>query len=158
MLVARFRCERAAINGGIAVKEEHGIEAKDDKLIGDDLGVEPATILELMALFFWDEGAPDVGVVYEPSVGAGDHDVVREKVVIAECGHDRELQAPCVSRKGLVHFRGNDAIGTEHLLRVTGVVLVIVMAGIVARPDDKVNLVADVVANPVEGGIGEGDW
>ena len=61
-------------------------------MVRNDLDVEPATLLEGVALFFRDEGAPNGGVLLGPVVWAFEEDVVRKNVVVANGRHDRHLK------------------------------------------------------------------
>ncbi len=121
--------------------------------------MEPAAKLEAVALLLGDEVAPDVCVVPEPLVGAGQQDVVRQDVVVAEGGHDGDGEPRGVAGgEDMGKAVGDLGVGAEDLVGVAREALVAVVAGAVASPDDKVYRVAQVGGDPVEGGVDEREW
>jgi hypothetical protein len=97
---------------------------------------------------------------------------VRQDVVIAERGHDGDVQvdktapvgvegfgtasaaaAAAVAGKNLDEAIGDPLVRAKDLVGAAGQALVAVVAGAVAGPDDKVDLVTEVGGDPVEGGV-----
>ena len=156
LLVSRLRRARAAVDAGVAVEEVHGVDAEDGEPAGHDLDLEPAAELEAVALLLGDEVAPDVGVLPEPLVGPRAQDVVRQDVVVPKVGHHGDAQAgAALVGEQLGEPVGDPPVGPQHLVRVARQLLVAVVAGAVAGPDDEVDLVPEVGRDPVERRIHE---
>jgi hypothetical protein len=134
----------------------HGIQADDSKLSRDHLDREPSTLLELMPLGLWNEAAPDVEVLFGPLVRPAQEDVVGHDVVVAKGGHngnDVVVDGRMVAlrlAKDLCELVDEKFILADDLLLSAGNLLVVVVAGRVASPDDKVDVVLDVVVDPLE--------
>lgn len=75
----------------------------------------------------------------------GDDEVIR-RVVIIVVGAGEDLP----------ELVDDQLVEVLDLLVAAGVFLVVVVAGRIAGPDDEVNVIADVVADPIEGGIHKG--
>lgn len=153
----RLRGIFTAIDAGVAVEEVHRVEAEDGKMVRDSLDVEPATKLERVTLRFGDEAAPDITVGVQPLIGAGIEDVVREEIIVAKGRDDGDVKFAMFASDSVHEFVGEDAVGAEDGTAITGVLLVAVVTGRVARPDDKVDIVLDVGLDPIEGGVDEGE-
>jgi hypothetical protein len=154
VLVAGLRGLGAAVDACVAVEEVHCVEAEDGKTIGNDLDEEPTTKLKGVALLLGDEAVPDIAVEVQPPVGARIEDVVGEEVIVAKRGDNGDVEL-VAGGKGLEEFVGNDAVCAQDLLGAAWVVLVAVVTGRVASPDDEVNVVLDISGDPVKGGIDE---
>ena len=84
---------------------------------------------------------------------------MREDVVVSKCRNDRDVQAtPAGVGEELGELVSDPAVGAQDLLLVARDVLVAVMAGAVASPDNKVDVVFDVGRDPVECGVDKGEW
>jgi hypothetical protein len=88
---------------------------------------------------------------------------VGQYVVVAKCGNDWNdkivgrivVRLFLVLAKDFVEFVHEQLIQLNNLLYISGYLLVVVMACRVACPDDKVDRVLELMANPVEGRIDE---
>lgn len=139
----------------------HGVEAYSSQFPRNDLDGEPAALLELVSLRFGDKLAPDVEVAHGPRVWPAGEDVVRHNVVVAKSGHNgyHKVTRP-MARAGLA--KDLDKLGDHKFVLVDNLLvrprylLVVVVAGRVAGPDDKVDLILDVVVYPLERLVDEG--
>ena len=133
----------------------HGVQTYDSQLPRDDLDLEPSSLLELMSLLFWNEFPPNVQVPHRPAIGAAREDVMRHYVVVAESRHDRYDKvmgavAMATVSKDVGKPRDHVLILLYDLLLRPRYVLVIVVSRRVARPYDKVDVVLDIVLDPLE--------
>lgn len=116
-----------------------------------------------MFLNFGNKRPPDVKVSACPEVRTLLEDVMRQDVVVAkgrDYRHD-EVVGRIVVRlvlvlcKDFVEFVDEQLVEVGDLLYISRYLLVVVMARGIAGPDDKVDRVLELVADPVEGGIDE---
>jgi hypothetical protein len=156
MLEARLERVGTAIDASVAVKEVHGVEAEYGELVGYDLNLEPATKAKRVALLFGDEAVPDIAVGLKPLVGPRVEDIVREEVIVAKGRDDGNGELLAVIGEGIDNLLREERVGTEDVAFVSGNLLVAIVAGTVASPNDKVDLVLEVCANPIESRVDEG--
>ena len=161
LLVARFRLLGATINGGIVVKKVEGIETKDGQFARYDLSEEPPPSFEAMPLFFWDELSPDIRESFGPSVGSWGKDVVGKDVVVSEIWDDWNGQIVggiCIVdivalAKHFNKFADKKFVRLDDLMLGPWYELIIVVAGRVAGPDNKINRAFQIVIDPLESSI-----
>jgi hypothetical protein len=93
----------------------------------------------------------------QPPVRALGHDVVRQDVVVANVGNDRDdvvIVGIAISlvaiafAKDLEHLVDHELVELGDLSRRAWVVLIVVVTRRVSRPDDKVNLIPKLFSNP----------
>jgi len=141
----------------------HGVQAHDGQLSRHNLCPEPAALGELMALGLWDEASPDVQILQGPPVGARGEDVMWHDVVVAKSGHDgysEGVRGVVVSRgppKDLGHLADHELVLLDDLVLGARNLLIVVVAGRVSGPDDKVDVVGDMAVYPVHGRVDQGD-
>ena len=104
-----------------------------------------------MALLLRDEAPPDVAVSLQPHVGAGMEDVVRQEIIVAKGGDDGNVQAVLVGGKGGKELVSDYTVGPEDLGTASGVLFITVVACCIACPDYKVNVVLEMLFDPVKG-------
>ncbi|RCI07880.1 hypothetical protein L249_5874 [Ophiocordyceps polyrhachis-furcata BCC 54312] len=156
VLVPGLRQPRAAVDGVVALEEEHGVEADDGEPPGDDVDGEPATAAKGLALLVGDEALPQVAVGPKPAVGPGAERVVRQEIIVAEIGHHRHRQ-PAIGRgKGVQELCGDGPVRFEDAGGVSRVFIITAVTGRVAGPNDKVDVILDIASYPVKGGVDEG--
>jgi hypothetical protein len=175
VLVAGFAFVCAAVDGGVRRKEVsgdrisvailamqeawedvHGVQADDGQISWYDLDAEPPALLELMALGLWDETPPHVQVLLGPAIRALQENVVWHNVVVAK-GRDHGYRvlvgAPMfvlVLAEHLCELGHHIFVLLHDLLGRSWQRIVVVVPCGVARPYDKVDVVLDVVVNPLE--------
>lgn len=81
---------------------------------------------------------------------------MRQDVVVTEVGYDGYAEA-AGDGEGVGKLVGQQAIRAEDLGRRARYGFIRVMAGTVASPDDKVYIVAEILGDPVEGGVDQRD-
>lgn len=155
----------ATVDGIVVTEEVEGIEAEHGKLVWDNLDEEPSPSFKAMALLLGDKLPPDLGKFLGPPVGTLGEDVVWENVVVAEVRHDG--YGEIVGRIGVVDVVGFakdlDEFVDEHLIQLDDLLfcarneLVIVVASGIASPDDKVDSIFEVVVDPLESSVDQGD-
>ncbi len=165
MLVPRLRLGCATVDSIVRVEEVKGVEADDGKLIRDDFDEEPSTSFKSMALLLRDKFAPDVGVTLSPSVGTLGEDVMREDIVVAEIGYDGYGEV--VGGIGVVDVvvlaKDVDELLDEHLIQPDDLGLtawdefVVVVTSGIAGPDDEVDGIFEMVVDPLERSIDQGE-
>ena len=84
-----------------------------------------------------------------------------QNVIIAKRRDDGYCE--CLSRvfgstKDLFKLLYDPSVGLEHLVRISRDVLIAIMSCGVARPDDEINIVLDIILYPLEGFIYEAKW
>lgn len=135
-------------------------------MVWNDFDKEPTTLVKLMLLHFGDEGTPDVQVPPRPGIRASVKDIMGQDVIVSKGWYDRNDQV--VGRivvrfvfalaEDFVELVDEELIQFNDLLGVSREPLVIVMASRITSPDDKVDLVFDLVTNPVKRCVDQGDW
>lgn len=118
-----------------------------------------------MPLLFRDELSPDVQILASPSVRTIGEGVVRKDVIVTKGRNNRHDEI--VQRIRIVEVFGLPEdlkkFGNEQLILVDNLhvtsrnFLIIVVTGGVSSPDDEVNLVLDVIFDPVEGSVQQSD-
>lgn len=109
-----------------------------------------------MSLRFRDEAAPDVEILHRPFIRPLEKDIVRHNVVIAkgwDDGDDIVVGPPAVlvrHAKHLPKFLDQKLVLAYDLLLCARMFLVIVVPRRVARPDDEVDIVPDILLDPSE--------
>ncbi|KAL8881566.1 MAG: hypothetical protein Q9198_001250 [Flavoplaca austrocitrina] len=165
VLVPRLRFGCTTVDRIVRVEEVKGVEADDGKLIWNDLDEEPSTSFKSMALFLRDKFAPDVGVALSPSVGTLGENIMRKDIVVAEVGHDGygEVVGGIGVIDVVVLAKHLDELLDEHLIQPDDLSLaawdelvVIVTSGI-AGPDDEVDGIFEIVVDPLESSIDQGE-
>lgn len=98
-------------------------------------------------------------------IGALEENVMRQDVIITigRDNWDDEIVGRIVivivrASKNLSELADDEFVQLDDLVVVPRVFLVVVVAGRVAGPDDEVDFIADVVANPVESGVDQCQW
>ena len=109
-----------------------------------------------MPLRLWDEAAPDVQVLHGPLVRALQENVVRHDVVVAKRRHNWNHiivgPSPVLVRhpEHLSELVYQVFILVNDLLLCAGVLLIVVVSRRVACPNDEINVIPDVVLDPLE--------
>jgi hypothetical protein len=109
-----------------------------------------------MPLRFRDETAPDVEILHRPLIRPLEEDVVRHNVVVAKGWHDGDhivvgSSAVLVRHaKHLPELLDQKLVLAYDLLLRARMLLVIVVPRRVARPDDEVDVVPDILLDPSE--------
>jgi hypothetical protein len=132
-------------------------------VIGNGFDVEPTTLVEGVFLYLGDEITPDIEVAAGPEVWPSLEDIVRQDIIVAKGGNDWNDLVICrivirllvVLSEDFVEFSHEQLVELGDLLDVSGNFLIVVVTRRIASPDDKVDRVLELVANPVEGGIDE---
>lgn len=114
-----------------------------------------------MLLHFGDEVTPDIEVTASPEIRPSLENIVRQDIIVAKGGNDWNDKVICrivirlllVLSKDFVEFVHEQLVELGDLLDVSGNLLVVVVTCRIASPDDKVDRVLELVANPVKGGI-----
>ena len=110
-----------------------------------------------MLLDFRNELSPDVEESTGPPVRALGHDVVRQDVVVADVGNDRNdvivvrvavVLVAIAFAKDLEHLVDHELVELSDLSRRAWVVLIVVVTRRVSCPDDKVDLISKLFSNP----------
>jgi len=107
-----------------------------------------------MPLSFWDEASPNIEVLHSPFVRPLEENVVRHDVVVAKCWHDRDhivIDPSAIlirHAKHLCKLLYQELILAYDLLLRACMLFVVVVSRRVARPDDKVDIVLDIVLDP----------
>jgi len=114
-----------------------------------------------MSLSLWYKTPPNVEILERPPVGPAEKDVVGHDIVVAECGHDWDNEV-VVRRmmmirlpKNLGELGDHELVLLYNLLLGTWYILIVVVASRVACPYYKVDVVLDVVVDPLKGLVGE---
>ena len=165
VLVPRLRLGCATVDSIVRVEEVKGVEADDGKLIWDDFDEEPSASFESMALFFRDKFAPDVGVVLSPSVGTLGENIMRKDIVVAEVGHDGdgEVVGGISVIDVVVLAKDVDELLDEHLIQPDDLGLtawdefVVVVTSGITGPNDEVDFVFEIVVDPFESSVDQGE-
>jgi hypothetical protein len=109
-----------------------------------------------MSLCLRNEATPDIQILHRPLIGPGKEDVVRHNIIVAERWHDRDhivarsSSALVRLAKDLCELIDQKFVLLYNLLLCTRQVFVVVMSRRVARPDDKVYIILDIVVDPSE--------
>ena len=109
-----------------------------------------------MPLHFRNEAAPDVEILHRPLVRPLEEDVVRHNVVVAKGRHDGDhiVVGPSAvlvrHAKHLPKLLDQKFILAYDLLLRARMLLVVVVSRRVARPDDEVDIIPDIVLDPSE--------
>ncbi len=118
-----------------------------------------------MALFLGDKFPPDVGVVLGPSVGTLGEDVMRKDIVIAEVGHDGNGEVVggigvidvVVLAKDLDELLDQHFVQPDDLGLTARNELIVVVTSRIASPDDEVDGIFEIVVDPLESSIDQGE-
>jgi hypothetical protein len=117
-----------------------------------------------MPLRFRDEAAPDVEVLHRPLVRPLEEDVVRHNVIVAKGWDDGDhivIGPSAVLVRHAKHFPKlldqKFVLAYDLLLRAR-MLLVVVVPRRVARPDDEVDIVPDILLDPSERLIDQRKW
>lgn len=157
-LVAGLLAGVAVVVQGVGLEPVEGVDAEHNQLARDDLSEEVRSAVEGVHLLGGDEVSPDLVELSRLQRRAGGKQVVRVDVVVAQAGHDLH---PAVEDGLLllaVVHEGVDEVGHHPLVHVEDLCLrprvgsVVVVADVVARPDDKVDVVLHVGAQPLQRG------
>lgn len=88
---------------------------------------------------------------------------MRQNVIVAKCRDDRHdevvgrivIRLILILREDFVELFDEQLVELGYLLHISRYLLVVVMACGIAGPDDKVDRVLELIADPVECGIDE---
>lgn len=138
-------------------RDVQSVHANYDQVIRDDLDRKPPSLLEAVSLLLGDEIPPNIQILHGPLVRPLQKDVVRHNVIVAKGGYDRHHQRTgwalgvvFGSPKDLGEFRNDMLILLDDLGLRARDLLVIVVAGGIAGPDDEVDVVAQMFLHPLE--------
>lgn len=117
-----------------------------------------------MPLRFRDKATPNVQILHRPLVRALQENVVRHDVVVAKCRHNRDHiivgPSPVLVRhtEDLSELVHQVFILLDDLLLCAGVLLIVVVSRRVACPNDEINIILDVVLDPLERLVHQRIW
>lgn len=141
----------------------HCVQTKHSQLVRYNLDKEPPTPIKRMSLRFRHNPPPYLLIILRPPIRPLNKDIMRQNVVIPKRRHNRYpelLQARPViafaSPKHLFELVHQHAVLAQHLRFRSRDLLVVVVARRVARPDYKVDFVGEVLGDPGEGCVDEG--
>ena len=110
-----------------------------------------------MSLHLGYEAAPNVQVFRRPPVGTAEEDVMRHDIVVAKRRHNRNdkvVDGPVMVMmpvaKNLCELGDHKFVLLYHLPLRARYVFIVVVSRRVARPDDEVDVVLDILVDPLE--------
>jgi hypothetical protein len=118
-----------------------------------------------MSLRLGDKTLPDIQVFGRPLVRPTQEDVVRHDIIVAKSRHDRDLEVMlgihmvlgAARSKHVCKFCDQQLILRNDLLLCSWYLLIIIVARRVAGPYDEVYAISQVLVDPFEGLVNQGE-
>jgi hypothetical protein len=134
-------------------EEVESIQTEDGQFLRNYFDVKPTASLKAMPLLLRNEISPDITVGLEPLVGSSQEDVVREHVIVAKCGYYGDRKSVAIFAEDFSELIHCPSVGAQHLTFVPRNLLIAVVPRRVSRPYHEVNVILEVLRDPLEGRV-----